>query len=177
MQLTLTTILLAVLLLASCAKKETGIMVPVAKDSILEPNTKLMISFDGHTSINTDKKRVYAIKNDQNVSVIGTNNTIEKFQLEIGGSEVGEYQVTSESTGPNARSGHVQENKILYTTYYNSEEFSKGAKIAPRGSIRIIKSTPNYIEGKYNLMVIKNSDGKKSLPRPLDGSFIAYYKK
>lgn len=172
----LTLIVLAAIVLASCGKKESVGQTTDGNKDLDKPKSKLLVVFDGVTSIDNDPKSVFAIKTDSVITIEGSNKSYERFQLELGSTEIGEYNVTNISTASSRWSGLLQTNGMLFTTYSDSSAGGNAKGADKRGTITISKSTPTYIEGRYSLMVVKQSEGKRSLPRPLEGTFLAYYK-
>lgn len=172
----LTMLVLAGIILASCGKNDSAEQSVDAKKNVETPKPKLMVIFDGVTSIDNDPKSVFAVKTDSVTTIEGSNKSYERFQLELGSTEIGEYKVTNVSNASSRWSGMLQMNGMVFTSYNSNADIDKSKGADQRGSITISKSTPTYIEGRYTLMVVKQSEGKRSLPRPLEGSFLAYYK-
>lgn len=172
----LSLLVLAGIVLASCGRKDSAGQSADMNKDMDTPKSKLMVVFDGVTSIDNDPKSVFAVKTDSVITIEGSNKTFERFQLELASTEIGEHTVTNVSNATSRWSGLLQLNGMLFTTYNSSADIDKSKGADQRGTITISKSTPTYIEGRYTLMVVKQSEGKRSLPRPLEGSFLAYYK-
>lgn len=176
MRCLLTVMVLAGMLLASCGKKDSAGQTAETNKEMDKPKSKLLVVFDGVTSIDNDPKSVFAIKTDSVITIEGSNKSYERFLLELGSLEIGEHTVTNVSNASSRWSGLLQMNGMLFTTYSDSAGGGNAKGAEKRGTIIISKSTPTYIEGRYALMVVKHSEGKRSLPRPLEGTFLAYYK-
>jgi hypothetical protein len=172
----LTVVVLAGIVLASCGKKDSAGQTADTNKDMDNPKSKLLVVFDGVTSIDNDPKSVFAVKTDSVITIEGSNKSYERFLLELGSSEIGEHTVTNVSNASSRWSGLLQMNGMVFTTYNSNADIDKSKGADRRGTITISKSTPTYIEGRYTLMVVKQSEGKRSLPRPLEGSFLAYYK-
>lgn len=172
----LAVMVLAGLVFASCGKKDSVGQSTETNKEMDKPKSKLLVVFDGITSIDNDPKSVFAVKTDSVITIEGSNKSYERFQLELGSTEIGEHNVTNVVTTSSRWSGLLQMNGMLFTTYSDSASGTNAKGADKRGTITISKSTPTYIEGRYSLMVVKQSEGKRSLPRPLEGTFLAYYK-
>ena len=175
----LTIILLTTLFVASCDKKDASAdssTPAVNKKSVVTP--KLLVTFDGKTMIFTDTSKVYGSFVNDKYHLDASGKEMDRFYMSLGVCKVGEYDIDSKGLDNINPSGvAITMNGELYTSYLNTSEFSKGAKVQPRGTIFITKVTEEYIEGMYDVFVSKKSEGQKALTIHVMGSFLVPIRK
>jgi hypothetical protein len=175
----LTIILLAGCFLVSCSKKDASAdgSTPAVNNKP-EIKTKLLVTFDGNTMIFTDSSKVYGSFVNDKYHLDASGKEMDRFYMSLGDCKVGEYDIDSKGLdNSNPSKVAITMNGVLYTSYLNTSEFSKGAKVQPRGTIFIKKVTDEYIEGLYDIFVSKNSEGQKALTIHVMGSFLVPIRK